>query len=935
MQKLYLIDGTALIFRSYFAFIRTPLYNSKGMNTGAILGTVNIFLKLLDKFEPDHIAISFDRKGKTFRNELDENYKANRPPAPDELVEQIEPIKRFFELIGLKEISCEGYEADDVLATLAEQYKNDYEVIIVSGDKDFAQLVDDNVKLYDPSKDMMYDREAVQEKYGLTPEQFIDYLAIVGDTADNIPGIKGVGPKGAEKLLGEYGNLETIYDNVENIKAKGMRNKVAESKESAFMSRTLATIIRDVDVSTNVDNLKFSREHMSAAIPHLTEFEISSVVKRLTPKTTAPKVTAPPVAKPKPTSAKPKKDDHSDEFDFGLDDNETSTDTFYETELEVTTEFEAILIDSNEKFEAMLKDISRFEVLAIDTETTSLDPLLADLVGISICGEEAKAYYISIAHQMADNVELKYALDNLEKALAGKTLIAHNVKYDYMIFKHQGWTIENELFDTMIADYLVNPTLRHSLDSCSQREFGYAMKPIKELIGSGKKQITFDLVPADEASFYAAEDAWITFKLHKIMADKLLKSGLYQLFSQLEMPLFKVLAQIEENGVYIDAQLLSVISKRNQKRMAEITERIYEIAGYQFNLNSTKQLGKLLFEDLGIPAVKKTKTGYSTDVSVLEKLAMDHEIARKMLDYRQITKLESTYVSALPLLINPKTGRVHSSFNQTVASTGRLSSNNPNLQNIPIRSEMGKEIRTAFCAKDEDHIIVAADYSQIELRLLAILSNDESLVTAFQNKMDIHSQTASIIYEVPIKEVTSDQRRYAKIINFGLLYGMGPFRISNELNISRKEAAEFIENYFNKFPTIKDYIQTSIESATKKGYAETIMGRKLYLPELNSSNKMRIAEAQRIATNMPIQGSAADIIKLAMINLHEKLKDEEGITMMIQVHDELVFEVHKDRLDFAKELITTEMENALPEDFPSQVPLVVDVGIGKNWFEAH
>lgn len=934
MQKLYLIDGTAMIFRSYFAFIRNPLYNSKGMNTGAIFGTVNIFLKFLDKFKPDHIAISFDRKGKTFRHELDETYKANRPPAPDELVQQIEPIKKFFELIGLKEISCEGYEADDVLATLAEQYKQDYEVIIVSGDKDFAQLVDDNVKLYDPSKDVMLDRAAIQKKYGLTPEQFIDYLAIVGDSADNIPGIKGVGPKGAEKLLGEYGDLETIYENVENIKAKGMRTKVAEAQESAFLSRTLATIIRDVDVSTNVDNLKFSREHMAAAVPHLNELEISSIAKRLIPKSAAKPVPQ-KVITPKPQTAKPRKDDHSDEFDFGLDDNETSTKPIEDTVIEVATEFEAILVDNNDKFKAMLKDISRFEVLAIDTETTSLDPLLAELVGISICGEEAKAYYISIAHQMADNMELNFALDSLEKALTGKTLIAHNVKYDYMIFKHQGWTIENKLFDTMIADYLVNPTLRHSLDSCSQREFGYEMKPIKELIGTGKKQITFDLVPADEACFYAAEDAWITFKLHKIMQDKLLKSGLFQLFSQLEMPLFKVLANIEENGVYIDAQLLSVISKRNQKRMAEITERIYEIAGYQFNLNSTKQLGKLLFEDLEIPPVKKTKTGYSTDVSVLEKLAMDHEIARKMLDYRQITKLESTYVSALPLLINPKTGRVHSSFNQTVASTGRLSSNNPNLQNIPIRSEMGKEIRTAFCAKDDDHIILAADYSQIELRLLAILSNDESLVTAFQNKLDIHSQTASIIYEVPKEEVTSDQRRYAKIINFGLLYGMGPFRISNELNISRKEAAEFIENYFSKFPTIKDYIQASIDSATRKGYAETIMGRKLYLPELNSTNKMRIAEAQRVATNMPIQGSAADIIKLAMINLHEKLKGEEGITMMIQVHDELVFEVHKDRLDFAKELITTEMENALPEDFPSEVPLVVDVGIGKNWFEAH
>jgi DNA polymerase I len=921
-EKLFLIDGTAIIYRSFFAFIRNPLYNSKGQNTSAIYGTISAFLRLMERYTLKHVAIAFDRKEKTFRHEITDTYKANRPPVPDELVTQFEPIKKFFELIDMEEISMAGYEADDVLATLAEKYKKDYDVIIVSGDKDFAQLVDESVVLYDTSKEKITDYEGVIDKYDLKPEQFIDYLAICGDSADNIPGVKGLGPKGAAKLLNEYGTLEGIYENIENISAKGTKAKLIESRENAFLSQKLATIIRDVPLELENDrSFLFDKTKLANSLDFLKELELNSITKKIL-------TYCDPAIQNKIVE---KQQEFRTEFDFG-ETGETESDFFQESK---GIQFKAILIDKVETFQEMLKEISSAEVVAIDTETTDVDPLLAKLVGISICTKQEKAYYISIAHQMADNVSVELVLDELKKVLQNKLLIAHNIKYDYLVLQRAGWKIENKIFDTMIADYLLRPTSRHSLAACSIFEFEHEMVPIKDLIGVGQKQVTFDMVPTDQAAEYAAEDANITFRLHKIFEDKLIKADLYDLYKNIELPLFYSLAKMEQNGVKIDTKILHDMSKTNQKKLGELTKAIYEIAGSQFNINSTKQLGKVLFDDLGIPPVKKTKTGYSTDVTVLEKLAKEHEIARLLMEYRTISKLESTYVTALPKLVNPETGRVHSSFNQTVASTGRLSSTNPNMQNIPVRSEMGKEIRFAFVVEGEDKIMLAADYSQIELRILAMISQDEKMVKAFREKQDIHSETASIIFELPKAEISADQRRYAKIINFGLMYGMGAFRVSNELNISRKEAQEFVNNYFSKFPTIRNYIQESIESATRKGYAETIFGRKLYLPELSSSNKMRVNEASRVATNMPIQGSAADIIKIAMINLHEKIKDNDDIKMIMQVHDELVFEVKKDKLEEAKALIVSEMINALPKDYSDVVPIEVDVGIGDNWFEAH
>jgi len=894
-EKLFLIDGTAVIYRAFFAFIRNPLINSKGQNTSALYGTVNSFLKLVEKYNVDLVAVSFDRKEKTFRHKITETYKANRPPAPQELIQQVQPIKDFFLKIDLPEISCAGYEADDVLATLAERYKTDHEIIIVTGDKDFSQLVDDRVVLYDPFKEEILDEHGIEKKYGLKPEKFVDYLAICGDTSDNIPGISGIGPKGAVKLLSEFETLENIYKNLDQVKSDNVKKKLLDSKENAFMSQKLARIVRDVPLDLpEIEQMRFSQENLKKAVSLLKDYELNSIVNKISTNYTQSEIVTEP-----------------------------------------DQELEKVLIKNNKDFDLLNEQLKKADLISLDTETTSENPILAKLVGISICIDKKKAYYISLGHYMSSNADMEHVLTGLKESLTGSLLVAHNLKYDYLVLSRSGWEIEAEFFDTMIADYILNPTSRHSLAACARREFEYEMIPIKELIGTGKKQITFDLVPVEQAADYSADDAWITFKLYELFKERLTEQNLLELYQEIELPLFEVLARMEQNGVYIDTDILKEISKRNQKKIAELTREIYNIAGSQFNLNSTQQLAKVLFEDLGIPPVKKTKTGYSTDVKVLDILSKDHLIARLLMQYRQLTKLESTYVKALPELINPETDRVHSSFNQTVASTGRLSSSNPNLQNIPIRTEMGKEIRNAFTCQSEENMLISADYSQIELRILAILSRDPNLIEAFKNKRDIHTETASIIYEKDRKDVTADERRFAKVINFGLLYGMGAFRISNELKISRREGQEFVDNYFNKFPTIHDFIDDVINSTREKGYAETLFGRKLYLPEINSSNKNTAREAERVATNMPIQGSAADIIKIAMIRIHEKIKERDDLKMIIQVHDELIFEVKKNVLEEAKKIIVTEMESALPDKYAEIISLTVDLGVGKNWFEAH
>ncbi len=902
MNRLILIDGTAIIYRSYYAFIKRPLINSKGMNTSAVYGTINTFIKLVSDFSADNVVISFDRKEPTFRHKMYKEYKANRPPMPDDLVSQLKPVSDFFREIDVLEISIPGFEADDIIASLAEKYKNDFEILMVTGDKDYLQLLDDNVSIFDPFKSNIKDLEYLQEKYEIKSDQFIDFLAITGDTADNVPGIKGIGEKGALKLLHEYGTLENIYENIDNIKSKSIVKKLEESRENAFLSKDLVRIDRHVPLNIKDDKqVEFDRKKLMNAVPFLEEYEISSLVKRI--RSVVPEESL---------------------FEMMGVQEENGSDT-------IKLEYE--LIENNSEFDELVQILRKHDKVAIDTETTSVHPVEAEIVGISVSTDSC-GYYIPLSHKMYVNLDKGYVIESLRKNLKGKMLIGHNIKYDMQIFEKYGWVIDNKIFDTMIASYLIDPQLmQHNMDKCAERELNYETVPISNLIGKGKKQITFDLVDVPTAAKYAAEDAFVTYKLYEVYNRRLKELELVELFENIEIPLVEVLKSMENTGVFVSEEILGNLSKEAGARLSELTKWIYDKAGYPFNINSTQQLAKLLFDEMKIPPVKKTKTGYSTDNSVLEKLAENYEIAEKLIEYRMLNKLESTYIKALPKLISGRTGRVHSSFNQTVASTGRLSSSNPNLQNIPIRSEFGRRIRNAFTVSDSDYVILAADYSQVELRVMALLSGDENLISAFRNNEDIHTQTASLVFNVTKEEVTSGQRAQAKAVNFGIIYGMGYVRLSQELGISRNDAKAFIENYFAKFSAIKEYMDRQTEFVKSNGYTSTLFGRKLYLPGINSTDNRTAGDAARVAINMPIQGTAADIIKLAMINIHDQIIDNPCIKMILQVHDELVFEVHKDKLEEAKSLIKTAMENVeIPN---SSVPFKVDIGTGVNWFDAH
>ena len=897
-KKLFLIDGSALIYRAFFAFSNRHLKNSKGQNTSAFFGTVNSFLKLLQDFDVEKVCISFDRKEPTFRKDISKDYKANRPPMPQELAEQLKPIKDFFDLSGVISYSKAGFEADDILSTLAARYKDKYDIVIVTGDKDFCQIIDDNTTLYDPFKRKRMDSAYVKDKYGIKPSQFLDYLALVGDSADNIPGVKGIGPKRAFKLLSEFSNLEEIFDNIDKISAKSIKNKLENNKDEAFISRKLAKIIKDVPLDVDISKFAFSPQNLKNTADLLKKYEMTSVMKKINK-------------------------------DF-LSKNEK-----IELSEAKKIKYETHLINNRESFEKLIEKIRSVQVVAIDTETTSENPIVAKLVGISICIDIDNAYYISLNHTLAANLEVDFVITKLKETLEDKKLVAHNFKYDKIVLEKYGINFENKIFDTIIASYLIRPDLmRHNLDKCVKDQFDFKMTPISDLIGKGKNQKSFAIVEQNTAARYAAEDAYFTFKLFPLYEKKLNDLELMELFEHIEIPLIDVLSDMERNGVHLNENILKEISKKISRKIGKITKEIYSISGKQFNINSTQQLSKVLFEEMGIKPIKKTKTGYSTNNAVLQKLAEKHHIADLIIEYRKLSKLDSTYVSSLPKLINEETGRIHSSFNQTVASTGRLSSSNPNLQNIPVRSKLGKEIRKAFTGEN-DNLIIAADYSQIELRLLAILSKDEKLIKAFHENLDIHSQTAAIIFNKNQSNVTSDERRKAKVINFGVLYGMGSRKLSRELKISKKEASEFIDKYFNKFPTIKDYINNQIKYAKSQKYASTIFGRKLFLPDINSRNKRRASEAQRVAVNMPIQGSAADIIKIAMINIHRKIKDIDSIKMLIQVHDELVFEVEQNSQKQAIEIIENEMKNALPNEYKNTISLDVEIGCAKDWFEAH
>lgn len=917
-NTLYLIDGTALLYRSHYAFIKNPLINSQGQNTSAIYGVISSFLHILKLKQPEHILISFDRKAPTFRHDLSETYKANRPPMPDDLISQVEPVHQFFHLIGLPEISLDGYEADDVLATLAESYKQDYDIVLVTADKDFSQLVEEGVLIYDPSKDVIMDRALIYEKYGVWPEQFVDYLAMVGDSSDNIPGVKGIGPKGAEALLKQFGSLDDIYAHMDEVPEK-LRKKLAEDRDGAYLSRQLAAIIRDVPIAIpSPENLHFDPSALFQAIGFLEEYEIRNLKREIENRYGAKK----PEALPAQATEELVQGDI-----FAVETPPAQPEQRIQR-------FTPILVESG-NLPNLIRELKAADIVSLDTETDSLDPMQAALVGISLCVRDSEAWYLPLGHQMYDNLPLEKTLGALQEALTGKLILGHNLKYDLIVLHRHGWSLANPIWDTMLAAYILDPgTNQYSLDACAATELQHTMIPISSLLDK-KTNTSFDLVDVKDACAYSAEDAWAVWMLHPIYRKRLDDLGLQQLYQQIEIPLIPVLQRMEENGVSLDIPMLQEISHNINRELKTLTDSIYAYAGYQFNLNSTQQLAKLLFEEKKLPFQKKTKSGYSTDNTVLEELSGDYEIAGLLIQYRMLTKLESTYVSALPKLINPATGRIHSSFNQTVASTGRLSSSNPNLQNIPVRTELGRSIRKAFIAQDPDWVILAADYSQIELRLLGLMSRDAVLVDAFQRNLDIHRQTAAMITGKELDAVSSEERRRAKVINFGLLYGMGQKKLSRELGISLPDAKAMIARYFERFPSIREYINSRIAQAHKERYCETIFGRKLWLKNINSANSGLKSEAERVAVNMPIQGSAADLIKIAMIDIHSQIQSDERIRMILQVHDELVFEVRQDFLTDAESLIRSAMENALPEQFRSIVELKTDIAHGTSWFEAH
>jgi len=916
-KKLYLIDGTALLYRSYYAFVNNPLINSKGENTSAIYGVVNSFLHLLDSKKAENLLISFDRKAPTFRHELSEAYKANRPPMPDALLEQVEPVQEFFRIIGLKEISLDGYEADDVLATLAEHFKQDYDIVFVTIDKDYAQLVDDNAVIYDPMKNITLDKEAIYKKYGILPEQFVDFLALAGDPSDNIPGVRGIGEVTAVKLLKQYSNLDEIYAHLDEIPEK-LRIKLIEGKDNAYLSRQLATIIRDVPIEIPpLEDLKFNTESLHKAKDFLTRYEINTL-KRLIDNRYGQKISN------SIPSEEPDKFVQGDIFE---------SENIVYSRME-DKKFRAILATA-ENYSKLLEALKKVNLVSLDTETTSEDAMRANLVGISLCFNPNEAWYIPVGHKDQENLPKEKIFRELNEALQGKLILGHNIKYDMIVLHQAGWNWDNEIRDTMIAAYLLDPgTNQYSLDTCAAKELQYEMTTFSSLINK-KTCPSFDLLEVEKACEYSAEDAWVVYMLYPIYLKRLENTGLKELYENIEIPLIPVLQQMEENGVSIDTEVLKEISRNINKELKKLTEEIYSYAGYEFNINSTQQLAKVLFEEKKLPAKKKTKSGYSTDSAVLEELAEKYEIAEKLLQYRMLSKLESTYVSALPKLINPKTGRIHSSFNQTVASTGRLSSSNPNLQNIPVRTELGKTVRKAFIATDPDWELMDADYSQIELRLLALMSGDQVLIDSFKQDLDIHRQTAALITGKPLNEVTDEERRRAKVINFGLLYGMGQKKLSRELGISQEEAKKLIDEYFHRFPTIRAFINNCKAEARLHGFCQTLFGRKLYLKNINSSNQGLRSEAERVAVNMPIQGTAADLIKIAMIDIHKQIKDNPSIKMILQVHDELVFEINKGFLPEAEKLVKKAMEEALPEKYSRIVALKVDIGHGHSWFDAH
>ncbi|WP_281337102.1 DNA polymerase I [Flavobacterium eburneipallidum] len=940
-KRLYLLDAYALIFRGYFAFIKNPRINSKGMDTSAIMGFMNALMDVIKRDKPDHLAVAFDKGGSTYRYEMYQEYKAHRDETPEAIKIAVPYIQELLKAMHIPIIEVPGFEADDLIGTLAKQAeKENFQVYMVTPDKDFAQLVSENIFMYKPAR-MGNDIEIwgipeVLEKFEIErPEQVIDYLGMMGDAADNIPGLPGVGEKTAKKFLKEYGSMENLLANTHQLKG-AIKDKIEANAELGILSKKLATILLDCPVTFNASAFELSKPDVEKTDELFQELEFRQM-KAQFDKLYNPAAVEETSETAEATKKAPAKKSNEDQFDlFGFSDEESGEEkssSFYAT-LENTEHFYQI-IQGDFAVKLLLQNLMNQTSVCFDTETTGIDALNAELVGMSFSFEKGKAFYVPFPESQE---EAQVLVDKFKPFFENEAIekIGQNIKYDLKILSHYGVQIKGKLFDTMIAHYLINPDMRHNMDVLSETYLKYSPKSIEDLIGKkGKNQKSMRDVALEDIKEYAAEDADITYQLKQNFSPILDKAETKKLFDEIEIPLIPVLAAMELEGINLDVPFLKEMSVEMAKESSELEQKIYETAGEKFNLASPKQLGDILFDKLKIGGAKqkKTKTGqYATGEEVLSYLANDNEIVRDILEWRQMVKLQSTYIDALPNQVDKKTGRVHTDYMQTVAATGRLSSNNPNLQNIPIRTERGRLIRKAFIARDENYTLVSADYSQIELRIIAALSGEENMIKAFQNNEDIHRSTAAKVFNVPLEEVTKEQRSNAKTVNFGIIYGVSAFGLSNQTSLSRKESAELIDAYYATYPKLKSYMSNQVDFAREHGYVQTVLGRRRYLKDINSANMMVKSGAERNAVNAPIQGSAADIIKIAMINIHKKLTSENWKSkMLLQVHDELVFDVHNSELEKIQPMIKHEMENA----FKMDVPLDVEIGLGKNWLEAH
>ncbi|MEC4675497.1 MAG: DNA polymerase I [Nitrospirota bacterium] len=882
-MDLYLIDGNSYIYRAFYAI--RELTNSKGFPTNAIYGFTTMLLKLIREKKPDGIAVLFDSPGPTKRHMIFEDYKLHRPETPPDLVRQLPHIREITSAFNIKIFECPGYEADDLIGTVAKNASSKgARVFIVTADKDMLQLVNENVQIYDPAKDRVLDINYVKEKFGVGPERVTEFMALTGDASDNIPGIKGVGEKTARELLSSFGSLEELLRNPESIKRERLRKMISENREIVLLSRELATIDTEAPVDIDMDDLRTREPDWLSLLSLFKKYEFSKLMKLLP----------------------------------SIQTGERRHETINSS-------------DALAAFSASIKG-----EFAFDTETTGKNALTDTLVGIALCNEKTGAFYVPVAHStgLADStkqMEKREVFDILGPVFEEKDIakIGHNLKYDMMILGREGINIGGKLFDTMIAAYLLNPNKsRHSLDEVS---FEYLTKRKKSFMEVLKKRPSFADVTIEEATVYASEDAALTYELKELLFKNLAENSLEKIYFDIEMPLIKVLIDMEEAGIRVDTDKLGGLSKELSIEIESIQQRIYFLAGEEFNINSPKQLGMVLFQSLGLKPGKKTKTGFSTDVDVLEELAVTHDLPGEVLDYRRLTKLKTTYVDVLPSIVNQGTGRVHTTFNQTITATGRLSSSAPNLQNIPVRGDWGRRIRETFIA-EKGSLLLSADYSQVELRILAHLSQDQTLISAFRSGLDIHTRTASELYNTPLDKVTPEMRRVAKTVNFGVIYGISAYGLSETLSIGRKEAEKYINHYFDRHPGVREYIGRVIGEATEKGYVMTLMGRRRPVPELQSQHRNKRQQGERLAVNSPIQGTAADIIKIAMINIRERFRKESiHAKMILQVHDELLFELPEPELDIVAAIVGKEMEGALK----LSVPLKADIGHGKNWAEAH